>query len=288
MLELLRSKTGRLAISGHRGASGYAPENTMPAFEKALQTGADIVEFDVHLSRDKKCIVMHDELLDRTTNGHGVIWEHDWSELRQLDAGSWFDRRNEARAISTATELQPLPIATEHFAGARIPLLAEVLEWARSVNMPVSVEIKAPWPFYYGPNVYPDLAARVVAEVEQYGNPAATVIHSFDHRAVQQCKKLNPDISTLVSFSGAVLVDPLGPVRAAGANGMAISSLWVTRELIDAAHAEDINLFGWGPGDDPYNQATDLCRLVEMGVDYVSGGYPDLLRKVVENCFVEL
>src|ERR687886_149382 len=93
---MLRSKTGRLAVTGHRGAAGYAPENTMPAFEKALATGADVIEFDVHLSRDGRCVVIHDDRLERTTDGQGLVWEHSWSELKKLDAGSWFDRKNEA------------------------------------------------------------------------------------------------------------------------------------------------------------------------------------------------
>ncbi len=289
MLELLRSKTGRLMISGHRGASGYAPENTMAAFEKARQTGADIIEFDVHLSRDKHCVVLHDELLDRTTNGRGPVWEQDWATLKTLDAGNWFDRRTEATYLTRQqTPLppgnRPVPLTEEKFAGARLPLLEEVLEWARSVGMPVSIEIKAPWPFHYGLNIYPDLPQRVVEMVMRYGDPHASVIHSFDHRAVLRCKELNPEIATGVSYSGAILVDPLSPVRMARANGLAIGSLWTTRELIEAAHAEEINVFGWGPGEDPYNQAAELCQLVGMGVDYVSGGFPDILREVVENC----
>lgn len=289
MFEMLRSKTGRLAVSGHRGASGYAPENTMPAFEKALAVGTDIIEFDVHLSRDGRCVVIHDDVLERTTDGHGPVRQYSWEELKKLDAGSWFDRKNEAvRLVQTGmpagSGLEILPIPEERFAGTRIPLLEEVLEWSTATRMPISIEIKAPWPFYHGLEVYPGIVEKVLELVARYGDEELTSLHSFDHRAVLRSKELNPNITTLVSYGGAVMIDPAGPARAAGANGIAIGSNWVTLELVRAVHAEQICLFGWGLGEEPFSQAADLCRLVAMGVDFVSGGFPDLLRKVVENC----
>lgn len=289
MLEMLRAKNGRLMVSGHRGANWYAPENTMVSFKKAHELGADVIEFDVHLSKDNRCVIMHDELLNRTSNGTGYIRDYTYSELAKLDAGSWFDRKVEAMQTSLeqnpplpGTPLMPLP--TQKYAGEPIPLLEEVLEWAKSVGMLVSVEIKSPWPFYNGLDFYPGIIEKVLDIVARYGDEEMTNIHSFDHRLMLHCKELNPNIATLVSFGGAILVDPLGPVRAAKANGMAIGSVWVTPELIEAAHAEDIHIFGWGLGEKPLEEAHDLCRLVAMGVDFVSGGAPDILRKVVEAC----
>jgi glycerophosphoryl diester phosphodiesterase len=291
LLEMLRTKVGKLIIGGHRGADGYAPENTMASFKKALETGADVIEFDVHLSKDDRCVIMHDELLDRTTNGRGYIREYTWAELSKLEAGSWFDRKSETalaaleagKLISSNPDYQPLPIPTEKFVGEPIPLLEEVLQWAKSVGIMVSIELKSPWPFYYGMDSYPGMVEKVLDLVACYGDEEATSIHSFDHRMMLHCKELNPNIATMVSYGGAIFVDPLGPVRAAKANGYAIGSYWVSPELIEASHAEDIFVFGWGLGADPLNEAKDLHRLVAMGVDFVSGGYPDLLRKVVEN-----
>lgn len=287
MYEMLRSKTGKLAVSGHRGASGYAPENTMAAFERALAVGADVIEFDVHLSRDGRVVVIHDDVLDRTTNGQGPVRQYAWEDLKKLDAGSWFDRKNEVARLVQAEippGTRPLPIPEEKFAGVRIPLLEEVLEWSTAVRMPVSIEIKSPWPFYHGLDVYPGLVEKVLELVARYGDEELTSLHSFDHRAVLRSKELNSNITTLVSLGGAILVDPAGPARAARANGVAIGSNWVTPELVEAMHAEDICIFGWGLGEEPFTQAEDLCRLVGMGVDFVSGGFPDLLRQVVENC----
>src|SRR5438105_2353760 len=99
---LLQEERGRVWVVGHRGAMGYCPENTMASFERALALGADWIELDVHLSRDGELIVIHDETLDRTTNGHGLVRDHTLAELKQLDAGD----------------------------GQQIPTLDEVLTWA--------------------------------------------------------------------------------------------------------------------------------------------------------------
>src|SRR5690242_461249 len=81
LLQRLKQERGRVWIVGHRGAMGYCPENTLASFERGLELGADWTELDVHLSSDGAPIVIHDELLDRTTNGHGLVREHTLEEL---------------------------------------------------------------------------------------------------------------------------------------------------------------------------------------------------------------
>src|SRR5215218_3697295 len=82
--------TGRPLIVGHRGAMGYAPENTFAAYERAVALGADAVECDVHLSADGVPVVIHDHTLDRTTSGRGLVRDHTLAQLRALDAGAFF------------------------------------------------------------------------------------------------------------------------------------------------------------------------------------------------------
>lgn len=108
-------------IIAHRGASAYAPENTLAAFSRAAQMGMHWLEFDVMLSADKVPIIFHDDDLDRTTNGHGAVGHHTYAELQQLDAGSWFDPR---------------------FSNERIPSLAETVEFLSKNGMAANVEIK--------------------------------------------------------------------------------------------------------------------------------------------------
>src|SRR5580658_7344129 len=93
-------------VIAHRGASAQAPENTMAAFRLATESGAKWVEFDVHLTQDGVPVIMHDDTLDRTTDGKGKIADASWADVQKLDAGSWFDKR---------------------FKGERVPHLDEVL-----------------------------------------------------------------------------------------------------------------------------------------------------------------
>src|SRR5689334_8396777 len=93
-------------VIAHRGASGTAPENTLPAFRRAEELGADMVELDVQLTRDGHPVVIHDRTLDRTTSGHGAVRRRSLDEISTLDAGAWFGRS---------------------FAGTRVPRLEEVL-----------------------------------------------------------------------------------------------------------------------------------------------------------------
>lgn len=92
-------------VVAHRGASGVRPENTLPAFSEAIRQGANIIELDVHLSKDQQLIVMHDEDVDRTTEGKGLIREHTLAELKRLNAGSWFSDQYSSTKIPTLQEV---------------------------------------------------------------------------------------------------------------------------------------------------------------------------------------
>src|SRR5215207_11286279 len=106
----LSDERGRVWVVGHRGAMGHCPENTLASFARGLELGADWIEMDVHLSRDGAVVVIHDETLDRTTNGHGLVRDCNLAELTALDAGVWF---------------------SPAYAGERIPTLDELLAFAR-------------------------------------------------------------------------------------------------------------------------------------------------------------
>lgn len=93
MLELEAKNTGKVLVIGHRGAPGYAPENTMSSFERGLELGCDLIEVDVHMSADRHIVVMHDPDVSRTTDGRGHLKDMDLAAVRKLDAGAWFDGR---------------------------------------------------------------------------------------------------------------------------------------------------------------------------------------------------
>jgi glycerophosphoryl diester phosphodiesterase len=115
-----RAPYGAIDVIGHRGAAAYAPENTMASFKKAKELGADWFELDVRLSKDGEVVVIHDDTVDRTTNGHGKVRDLTLYELKQLDAGAW---------------------KGPEFAGERIPTLGQCLDYAK-FHIGVYVEIK--------------------------------------------------------------------------------------------------------------------------------------------------
>lgn len=115
-----RAPYGAIDVIGHRGAAAYAPENTLASFIKAEEANADWFELDVQLSKDGEVVVMHDDSVDRTTNGHGKVRDLTLYELKQLDAGSW---------------------KAPEFAGERIPTLSQCLDYAK-YKCGVYIEIK--------------------------------------------------------------------------------------------------------------------------------------------------
>jgi len=154
-------------IIGHRGASGVAPMNTLAAFSKAIELGADGIELDVHLSKDGHPVIVHDYTIDHTTNGTGQVHEYRLDELKAFDAGSWFAPK---------------------FANERIPTLSEVFETVGQ-QLFINVEIKPP----VEPN---GLIERVVYNVIQAHKMQENVIvSSFDPAVIRRFRQLAPEIA---------------------------------------------------------------------------------------------
>lgn len=173
--KVLERRQSQAAIIAHRGFSLRAPENTLEAIELAIAAGADAIEIDVGFSADRALMVIHDDTLDRTTSGRGPVRAHGLEELRRLDAGSWFS-----------------PV----FAGARIPLLGEVLDLVRG-RLPLNVEIK-------GESVEIEpreggedgIEARVLQQVERRGMLGQVVFSSFHPLALWRLRRLSPEAAT--------------------------------------------------------------------------------------------
>ena len=240
---------GQPLIIGHRGALGYRPENTMPSFEHALALGADCVEFDVHLTRDGVPVVIHDETVDRTTNGHGFVHEHTLTELQSLDAGAWF---------------------SSDYAGARVPTLEELLYWASKSGMAVDVEIKNAPIFYDG------IENRVVAALRQADMTDQAIVSSFDHVAVQRVGELAPEI-TLGVLYGARPVDA-GRALAdlVGATVLLPHVSYVRPVDVAVAHEAGLAVIPWTTSDE-----ARVCELLEARVDGICSNHPDVVRRLV-------
>jgi glycerophosphoryl diester phosphodiesterase len=241
-----RERLGRPLVMGHRGAMGYAPENTMASFELAYKMGVDAVELDVHLSKDGHLVVIHDESVDRTTDGAGAVNHLTLSELRALDAGAKYDAQ---------------------FAGQRIPTLEEVLVWADG-KLPVIIECK----------IQPDWEAVVealVSLVDRLDASDRVAFISFDHFIVRGLKKRRPHWQAGALYLGRV-VDPVGVAGAALVNGLLPHFAYLSPDVVAAAHAERLWVGTWCP-----NSEAELGWAIKAGADMIGTNYPDRLLKLL-------
>jgi len=237
-----------LTASAHRGASAYAPENTVATFDEALRLGAPAVELDVRLSSDGVPIVLHDDTLERTSNGRGPVRDHTLAELRALDFGLWYDRQ---------------------FAGQQIPTLEEILAFARQHDVVFYLEIKhrAAWGMHHA----------LVGALQSAENAARSVVISFDASTLAPLPKVDPGIMM------GLLVDHKQPdlVKAAtelGARQLCPRADLITSELVQRAHTADLQVVTW-----TVNDPKQMRSLIQVGVDGIMTDQPDRLRAVVQD-----
>lgn len=231
---------GGIEVIAHRGYSGRAPENTMVAMEMAIRAGASALEFDIHASADGVPVVIHDDKLSRTTNGHGKVAEHSYQQLRTLDAGRWFH---------------------PDYAGERIPALEELLASLSTKVNRFYIELK--------PGAFaPAQLARVVALVEQTGVAEKCVLMSFEWSLLEQIRAL----STRVTLAFLADDEPrfLAALDRARADGQALVDcnfkiLLHNAELVRYAHQMQIELAVY-----TVNDTGTASRLAELGVHRIT------------------
>ncbi len=246
------SVTGRVTIVAHRGASAIAPENTMAAFRLAQSAGADLIELDVHLTADDEVVVIHDETLERTTDGRGFVRERTLAQVRAL-------------AITGG-------------AGERVPTLDEVVGWVRTTRLGLALEVKQPTAALGRPR-YAGIAERVAEILRTHRMLDRTIVHSFDHATVRRMRDLLPDVATAVLSGGAASADPVAAARAADASGIHPRWSSVTEALCEAAHAALLHVHAWG-FPEPADRAL-LARLLAAGVDSLGANDPAALRSLL-------
>jgi glycerophosphoryl diester phosphodiesterase len=220
----------------------------MAAFERAVQLGAGFIETDLHLTRDARFVAIHDDTLERTSNGRGPVRDHTLAELRALDMGLWYDRQ---------------------FAGQQIPTLEEILAFARQHDVVFYLEIKqgSAW----------GMDHTLVGALQSAENAARTVVISFDAPTLAPLPKIDPGIMM------GLLVDKARPdlVKVAtelGARQLCPRANLITRELVDSAHAADLQVVTW-----TVNDPGQMRSLIQSGVDGIMTDLPDRLRAVIED-----
>ncbi|MBE7439945.1 MAG: glycerophosphodiester phosphodiesterase [Spirochaetales bacterium] len=168
-----------IEVIAHRGCSGSYPENTLPAFQAAKESGATMIELDVTLTQDRKLIVIHDETLDRTTSGRGEVGSWKFRELRKLDAGSWFDPA---------------------FRGVRLPALSQVLRLYCNHSMHVNIEIK---PECLDEHLQPDgIEYQVVHEIDRFYLRDRVIVSSFGWKILERISAIDSSLRTALLYEG--------------------------------------------------------------------------------------
>jgi len=235
----------------HRGASREAPENTLAAFLRAAELGADGIELDAQLSRDGQIVVLHDLSLDTTTDGTGPVCEKPLSELKELDAGGWF---------------------APAFSGERIPTLQEVIDTVGD-RLLLNVELKTM-------SLHDDgLAGAVVAALEENNLVDRAIVSSFNPVAVWRAKRRNPEISTGLLYAPDLPLPLRWPWTR---HWLRPEALHPHHSLVDAAYLKWARDRGYLVHTWTVDDAKEMQRFIRQGVDLIITNRPDLLGRELE------
>jgi len=235
-------------VTSHAACKGHAPENTLAGIERALSLGADAIEIDVHCTADGVPVLLHDETVDRTTDGSGNVHEMSLDIVRTLDAG--------------ARQFVP------RFQGARIPTLAEVLDLTRGKSL-LQIEIKQP--------EIEEAVARVVRDADAVGDCEA---HSFYPQVVRRMRDVEPRMAAALLTDGRRVVDWadfFGFALSLGAQGVSVHYESATPERVRQGQRRSLTYMVWTVDDE-----AEMERMVRAGVDSICSNFPDVVRKVVE------
>lgn len=242
LLYTLRRKEEGMKVYAHRGASGTYPENTLAAFKEAARLPIDGVEFDVHLTKDRKLVVIHDESIDRTSNGTGFVKDMTLDELKQYDFGNWF---------------------SEEFKDERIPTLEEVLKVFLKTPLHINIELKSDI------FEYEELEEHVLALILSLKLEKRVVISSFNHEAIRKVKTLKPKIETALLFM-ETLVDPLAYMRNVPADALHLFLPAAVRPFAKQVIEEGCTVRVF-----TVNEKEHIDALKEVGVHAIFTDYPE-------------
>lgn len=235
-------------VLGHRGASAYAPENTLIAFRKAFELGMSWIEFDVMLSADHVPIIFHDDFLNRTTNGFGEVGRYSLAELQTLDAGAWFDPA---------------------FSGERIPSLKETLHFLEKTGMAANIEIK-PLPGQDIETV--DRALEVVLPLFQQPSPGI-LFSSFSVASLKHLRKCSPNANI------GLLLHEWDKGWEDTCESLQCVSVHVNQEILTLEAVKKIKQMGKLLLSYTVNEPDRAKELFSWGVDAVFSDAPDVIAK---------
>jgi len=233
-------------ITAHRGYSAVAPENTLYAFEEAVEIGADYIELDVQLTADEQLVVFHDKTIERTTDGKGELSKYTYDELQEFSAGSWFSKDGT-------------------FDDAKIVLLSEVLEDVGK-DILLNIEIKN-----HG-NVT-KTAEKTVEVIEEYGIERSCYVTSFSYNALKAVKKINPKIKTglIANIASSTSFSQLKYIDA-----VSLNYIFINQSIVNMAHQNGKRVFVW-----TVDGRSDIQHMIAIGVDNIITNRPDIVSDIV-------
>jgi glycerophosphoryl diester phosphodiesterase len=260
-LALLAVTTAALAqprVAGHRGGARLWPENSLLGFRQAVAAGAEFIETDVHLTADGEPVVVHDPTLDRTTTGRGAVRDLRLADLRAL----------RLRAVDGTGTDEP------------IPTLGQVLDLVRPSTAELLLEIKV------GPDRrrYPGIEEKVLAAIRAHDLAARVVIMGFQRETVSRIRGLDPAIRTALLVArvqldraGLPATEAVTWAKAVGATALGLQHTAVDAAVVAAARQAGVLLGAW-----TVNDAAEIRRVADLGVDIVISDRPDLARRLLK------
>lgn len=238
----------RTLVWAHRGASGYAPENTMEAFRKAYEMGADGIQLDVQMTKDGELVVIHDETIERVSDGTGWVKDMTLAKLRKYN----FNKTH------------------PEYLHAEIPTLEEVYEWIKPTNMTINVEIRTNEVFYS------EIEERILDMTERMGLKDRVIFSSFNHYTVQKIKELDPTAETGMLYCDGIISPISYGAYVVGADALqpSILNLQYINFIRDCKKAH-MKLHVW-----TINEEQEMRMLCENQVEAMITDYPDLAVEI--------
>lgn len=245
----------------HRGASGYAPENTMPAFELAIQMNTDYIELDIQLTKDQVPVVIHDGTVNRTTNGKGYVKDLTLEQISKLDAGSWFN------------EQYPM-FARDKYEDLRIPTLEEVFErFGKEVDY--MIEIK-------DPTLNSNIESLLNEHILNYDLSDHVAIHSFSEASLRRFHYINPSIPLYQIVWYELPVYQLSETYLNRLKTYAVG-ISPNFQRINSSYVAQVKNAGLKVFPYTVNYQVNMDKAVIWGVDGVHTNFPDRFREVLNN-----
>ena len=235
----------------HRGASFDFPENTILSLKKAIECGASGLEIDVHKTKDNKIVVIHDEDIERTFLGKGLIKDFTYEELKKFKNRKVLFRDNKE---------------------CYIPLLEDALSLVKEARVMLNIEFKTDEIEYHG------IEDDVIDMIKKYGLEKRAILSSFNHESIKRCKEIDSSIKTGVLYYKEI-ENVVEYAKSLKADAIHPDLRLVTKSLIDEAHKNGImvNIY-------TVNSPIFMRKLIELDVDGVFTDYPGLLKDIIGEC----